>query len=458
MSPWRFPYRDDGTGSQDRPVTLKTRSVRRAALPEQRIPSPERSETAFDRQVIRMGSDEWTNRSFAVPACTAPSATACLRSLGRRGIRGITLTDRETAPAARSRYCDEAVRVPDPYENLLGFKSALESIAMRPDVATIIPVRDVDVYVLAKYKSDFAAHVATPWPDLETLRQVHDRVELFDVAEEAGVSTPDTRLLGEPTDWNREWIVKARYAILVDEYFDGYGPEQFDSPPKTEYLRPGVEPDHEVLERAMGHRPIVQEYIPTTDEYGFFALYDHGEPVATFQHRQIRGYSYAGGASSFRESVRIPELEEAGRALLDELEWHGLAMVEFLRDDETGEFKLMEVNPRFWSSLPFSIQAGADFPYYYWLLATDQKDRIDHEYEAGLAGHLLRGELLYLRSVLFEEYDLAEKPPLSQATSEIARTIVEHPRFDYASLDDPLPFVRDLWNAYDEYKHRGTIK
>ncbi|SFB92909.1 Predicted ATP-dependent carboligase, ATP-grasp superfamily [Halobiforma haloterrestris] len=407
-------------------------------------------------------ADDWADSSVAVPAITAPSTLACFRSLGGRDgtdVRTIALAERDGIPATRSRYCDETVPVPSPHENLIAYKDALLSVAMRPDVRTIIPVRDVDVYVLAKYKDEFDGYVSTPWPDLETLAAVQDRVQLFDAAEAAGVSVPDTALLDSTDndwdwdwDWDREWIVKARYSILVDEYVDRCTPAEYLDPPKTEYLPPGEEPDVDRLRREMNHVPLLQEYVPTTEEYGFFALYDHGEPVATFQHRQLRGYSYAGGASSFRESVRIPALEEAGRDLLDHLEWHGLAMVEFLRDDETGEFKLMEINPRFWSSLPFSVQAGADFPYYYWQLANGKRAEIDHEYEAGLAGHLLRGELLYLRSILVDDVELAEKPSFWSAVGEIAHSIVEHPRFDCASITDMRPFVRDMLDAYDAYK------
>ena len=165
-------------------------------------------------------------------------------------------------------------------------------------------------------------------------------------------------------------------------------------PPGTTYVPAGGQPDRNTLQFKMGHDPLVQEFLPSKNEYGYFAMYDKGKPVSEFQHRQIRGYNYAGGPSAFRESVDIPALAESGRTVLDQLEWHGLAMVEFLRDKSTGEFKLMEVNPRFWSSLPFTIRTGADFPYYYWLYAQDAFDRIQSDYAVGLAGHLLRGEVL----------------------------------------------------------------
>lgn len=394
-----------------------------------------------------------SERSVVIAASAAPSTVACLRSLGSRGIRTVVVAEKETAAALRSKYCDEVVPVPSPHEDLVAYKKALLSLARRPDVLTIIPVREEDVYVLSKYKSEFAEHVSTPWPALETLTNVQDRERLFEVARDAGVPIPRTQLLDASADWNQQWIVKSRYSILVNDYIDTYPLEKCVSPPGTRYLAQNVKPNVESLEAEMHHTPLLQEYISTSEEYGFFALYDHGECVASFQHRQIRGYTYAGGASAFRESVNIPELEETGRTLLDHLDWHGLAMVEFLRDDATDEFKLMEINPRFWSSLPFSVQAGADFPHYYWLLADGRHDEISCEYETGIAGHLLRGELLYLRSVLTDEIEIVDKPPILNAIQAVLQSTWAHPRFDYLNMDDPKPFLRDMLNMYEEYRN-----
>ena len=355
-------------------------------------------------------------------------------------------------PAFRSRYCDEAVTVTSPYEDLVGYKDALRSLAMRPDVSTIVPVREEDVYVLSKYREEFTDHVETTWPTFETLARVQDRIQLFEAAEAAGVAAPETRLLDDEGEWDREWIVKPRYSLLADSYVEEYVPGQCRKSPSTTYLPADEAPDVASFQAEMQHTPLLQEYVPTTDEYGFFALYDEGEALATFQHRQCRGWSYAGGPSAYRESIRDADLERSGRALLDSLEWHGLAMVEFLRDENTGEYKLMEVNPRFWSSLPFTVQTGADFPYYYWLLSNGRPDLIDHAYEDGIGGHLLRGELLYLHSVLTDEYDLVDRPSLPEATTGVLRSIYEQPRFDYLATDDPKPFVADLLDTYDAYK------
>ncbi|USZ69742.1 carboxylate--amine ligase (plasmid) [Halorussus salilacus] len=397
--------------------------------------------------------------SVIVPAVDVPSSFVALRSLHRRGIHTIAVSERESPEVFCSRYCDEAVRVPSPNRTASGYREALLDLAMREDVRTILPVREEDAYVLSRYKAEFDEYVDLPIPDFGTLRKVQDRTELFDVAAEAGVPVPETELLTEWTDWSRPTIVKGRYTILADAYREspptvggqavrnGGGTEAgLANPPKTEYLPPGERPDVDALRDRSGHVPLVQEYLPDTDEYSFCAMYDRGEPLATFQHRQIRGFSYSGGTSAFRKSVYDPDLEAEGLKLLDALDWHGPADVEFKRDDRTGEFKLMEVNPRFWSSVPFAVQAGADFPLYYWRLATGRADRIGGEYEVGIGGHLLVGEISYLRSVVFEDVPLVERPSMGAALAAVLSSLVRHPRFDYADRSDPCPFLRYAYN------------
>ncbi|QSW98430.1 carboxylate--amine ligase [Haloterrigena alkaliphila] len=384
-----------------------------------------------------------------VPGIDAPSTVACLRSLRPRGVHTVVASDSTTTPSSCSAYCDEFVTVPDATEDLTAYGDVLLELAERPDVGTIIPVREEDVYVLADRKEEFAEVVETNWPDAETLRRVQDRVELFAAADAADVAVPETALLDQWDDWDQETIVKPRYTVAAPAYL-GSDADQIEIG-STEYQTPGTAPDSQAVVDKRGHVPLVQERIPDSREFGFFALYDEGEPVATFQHCQHRGWKYCGGPSAYRESVYDSDLEAAGRALLDELEWHGLAMVEFLRDPVDDEYKLMEINPRFWSSLPFSVRAGADFPYYYWQQANGEPIDSDDTYEVGIGGHLLRGELSYLHSVVTEDYPMVERPSFSDAARDIATSLVSEPRFDYAVPDDPMPFVRDGLNLFQTW-------
>lgn len=390
-----------------------------------------------------------TDAAIVVPVINVASSVACLRSLGRRNVRTIGISEQDSPPGFHSKYCDETRTVPDPAENLTGYAEALLSLAARRDVQTIIPVREEDIFVLAKHRQEFTEHVEAPWPSLDTLAMTQDRVQLFDAAAAAGVATPETKQFAEWTDWERDVVLKPRYTVQVPEY-TGTGHDTEQPVDTTSYIESGYQPDRATVLAEMGHEPLVQEYVPGTDEYGFFALYDHGEAVATFQHRQRRGWKYCGGPSAYRESIANPELDAAGRRLLDHLDWHGLAMVEFLWDEESETFELMEVNPRIWSSLPFTIQAGVDFPHLYWSLANGRRPETPPEYEVGVGGHLLRGELLYLHSILTEDYPLVERPSLVRSVLAIGASMARHSRFDMLSTDDPRPFIQEMRSMVTE--------
>ncbi|WP_306058649.1 carboxylate--amine ligase [Natronococcus wangiae] len=387
-------------------------------------------------------SDERNDPSAVVPAVQSPHAVTCLRSLGSRGVHAIAAYERPT-PAFRSRYCDETVVVPSPYAAVDEYRDALLSLANRPGTRAIFPMREADVYVLSKYRSEFAEAIEPLWPAFETLETVHDRRALVEAALDAGVAAPETAVLDEVADWSSEQIVKARYALLADDYVPAARPEQTAVPTAVRYLEPGVEPDREAILEEMNHVPLVQAYVPG-EEYAFWALYDRGEPVATCQKHQVRGESYAGGTSVYRETTRIPELEAAGRALLDHLEWHGFASVQFKRDVRTGEFTLLEINPRVWVSVACPVAAGIDFPHYYWQLATGESVDATREYETGVGTHRVGGELVYLLSVLRTDDSFVEPPSLGRATRDVVSSLYDQPHSDYFTLDDPLPFLSDV--------------
>ena len=394
--------------------------------------------------------------AVVVVGIDSASAVTCVRSLGRHGIHTIVASEQESVPVFRSRYCDEAVLVPAPADSLTDYADALLELAQRPDTRAIVPLREEDVYVLAKHRSAFEEHVAALWPPLETVRTVHDRVRLVEVAAKAGIRVPETHLLDDVDDWDRKQLVKGRYSVLTDGYVDSLPPGTSRAMGSAQYLEPGIEPDREEVCRRVGHVPIVQEYIPGA-EHSLWALYDHGEPVATCQMHQHRAWQYPGGTSICRETVRIPELEEAGRAMLDALDWHGFASVQFMRHEETGEFTLMEVNPRVWASIPCAVRAGADFPYYYWRLAVDGV-HLDAGYDVGVATHRLRGELVHLYSVLREEYPYVEKPRFSAVFRDVVSSLFRQPHFDYLTLDDPRPFVQDVRHGVGTMLPAGAVE
>jgi len=378
-------------------------------------------------------------RSVLVPHGGNPGYQ-CLRSFAKRGFDTI-LGANQTVPSSTSRHCHETVPIPSPRDDIDAYKDALLQIASRSDVETIVPVWEADAFVLSRNRSEFADHVRLAVPNFEQFRNVHDRMRLAEVAEKAGVPVPETKLLTEIDDWEQELIVKSRYNLLSKEYFDSYPENRTGTAERIEHLQLGERPDVDELIEDMEHVPIVQEFVTWKNQYVVGAICDRGEPLATVQLLQIREDSYKGGGGVYRKSVYDPELDHVVRDLLAELDWHGLACLEYMEDANTGEFKLAEINPRVWQSIGPMIRAGVDFPYYYWLLASGQGDRIDPDHELGVGSHLLMGELDHLMSILRDDSPYVEKPNFYATIGAIALSCLMEPRFDIFRFDDPVPFV-----------------
>jgi len=120
---------------------------------------------------------------------------------------------------------------------------------------------------------------------------------------------------------------------------------------------------------------------------------DHGRPVAWFAHERLRDIRPSGSGSSLRRSVAVdPRLRSRAERLLEAMQWHGPAMVEF-RDDGVDPPWLMEVNGRFWGSLQLSIAAGCDFPRLWVDLLAGKPVTPPAEYRAGVTIRWLWGDV-----------------------------------------------------------------
>lgn len=379
-----------------------------------------------------------------IPSGGKMKSYACLRSLNRRGIRTIVASESESVPHFASRYCSEPVTLSSSPGDLGAYKDALLDLASRSDVKSIVPVRECDAYLFAKYQDAFEEHVSLVNPDLTTLRKAHDRYRLANEAEAAGVPVAETALLSEVTDWSRNVVVKSRFNLLTPDYVDSMPADTVAENKQIVFLEAGEQPDVDDVREDMGHEPIVQAFVPQREKYLYCALWDHGEPLATYQHKQLRQNSWVGGGGVYRESRYSETVDEIASTLLEQLDWHGFACIEFLRDDVTGEWKFLEINPRIWQSMPEAVRADADFPLYYWHRAMGQADRIDPGYETGRLCHNAYGEIAHLLSIRNDDSPFRERPSFVRTGWDILTSSLLHPRFEYIRRDDPRFFLRAL--------------
>jgi predicted ATP-grasp superfamily ATP-dependent carboligase len=179
---------------------------------------------------------------------------------------------------------------------------------------------------------------------------------------------------------------------------------------------------------------------------GFFALRWEGGMVAEFAHRRLREKPPAGGESTYRESIAPdPQLFDAGRRLLDALDWNGVAMIECKRDPDTGRHVIMEVNGRFWGSLQLAIDAGVDFPTLLVQCALGHIPPRQKVYRIGVRSRWFWGDVDQLYSRLTHS---AAQLHLSNGGLERLRAVIQflvfrpgRDRCEVWRWNDPAPFV-----------------
>ena len=109
------------------------------------------------------------------------------------------------------------------------------------------------------------------------------------------------------------------------------------------------------------------------------ALCHEGRILVALQHQRLHEPLQGGGAAH-RRTVRSEHLEQAAARLLSALRYTGVAMIEFRADAEAGAWTLIEINGRFWGSLPLSVAAGVDFPRYLYELLCCGRREFPREY------------------------------------------------------------------------------
>jgi predicted ATP-grasp superfamily ATP-dependent carboligase len=192
-----------------------------------------------------------------------------------------------------------------------------------------------------------------------------------------------------------------------------------------------------------GQFPMVQEYI-TGRGVGMSMLMRGGKAVLAFQHRRVHEDPPEGGIGVLCEALPPnPELFAASEQLLNAMGWEGVAMVEYRGDWQTGRYTLMEVNGRFWGSLPTAIHAGAEFPYWLYRTSFPEAPSPPMQYRTGVQARSITGDTKWLWKTL-----RAREEPALPAVAAYLRAFSPSMRYFVWAPDDPQPAVRNFLGRF----------
>jgi predicted ATP-grasp superfamily ATP-dependent carboligase len=328
-------------------------------------------------------------------------AVACTRSLRRAGHEVVVGADSSWSKAALSRAAAGRFRYTAPQVDAHAFVREVLAEAQRTHGTLVLPMTERTTLPVSAERERFTAIGARlVLPAHERVTQAFDKQHTTALAASLGIAVPHTRMLdGDRAEAEAE-AAATRYPVVLkpraSEETSGTATRATGAPVYARTSGEFLDGWREL--RARCSSVLVQEFIPGGGA-GYFALCAHGAVRAEFAHRRIRDVRPTGSGSALRESAPVdPTIRAQARAILRALDWHGVAMVEFrVRPDGTPVF--LEVNGRFWNSLPLAVFAGMDFPALVAQLAEAGDVRGPFPYRYGVRCRWLLGDLRHLVEV-----------------------------------------------------------
>jgi predicted ATP-grasp superfamily ATP-dependent carboligase len=379
-------------------------------------------------------------------------ALAVIRSLGRRGVRVAAAGGTWSSMGLFSRYCAARAVYPDPASGVEPFREGLARILERLRPALLMPMTERTLLALDADREAIESRVRlAPLPPRETLEVAFDKRATVDLATSLGIPVPRTFVPSSLRDLETLRGALTYPVVIKPHRSERVTPDgRVEAGGPVEYCYRPEDLDGTFLAvHARSPRPLVQEFIPG-EGYGVSALCRHGTVKALFAHRRLRMLRPTGSGSTLRESIAPPPaMAAAARALLERLRWHGVAMVEFKLDRRDGVPKLMEINGRFWNSLPLAVAAGVDFPHLLHRLAVDGDCPEQFEYRPGVRCRWLAGDARQLLAVLRGRPDGWQDgfPTRRRAILDFVKGSGRGVHYDDLWLGDPLPFVAGIGDA-----------
>ena len=294
-------------------------------------------------------------RALVVEQGWSRGGLAAVRALASAGWTvGVAAPD-PRGLALWSRSCDRAHWVPPLQRSADAFVEAVARAVRAGGDDVVFGSGEAEVLALSAARDALGA--AFPHGPHASVLRALDKAELSADAAAVGIAVPEVVPLEAVPDEVTPVVVKARLHAR---------PDVPGAPPRIDTTvavgRTAAGRKVEAI-RALGGDPQVQLFHSgTLTAYAAVRGRSGEGVVADSWQRASRIWPSDAGASSRAETVPgDEELTRRAEALLDRLDWFGLAELQFLAGDD-GVHRLIDLNGRFYGSLSLAVAAGVNLP------------------------------------------------------------------------------------------------
>jgi predicted ATP-grasp superfamily ATP-dependent carboligase len=311
------------------------------------------------------------------------AGVAGVRALAGAGLEVCALAATRRSAGLWSRHADVRALGPTSLEDPGGFVARVGALAAERGPCVVFPSLEETLDPLVAAIDVLPEKAIVPYPGPGPLHALRDKSALPDLVRDAGLVTPESlgegtvaELLAAPpptpcvvkTPGKSPVLPDARVARTADE---------------LTALLTSLPPDEQVLVQEHAGGPLV----------GLALVLDRaGAVVARFQQTADLLWPIGAGGSRRATSVAPdPELVDAGARLLRHAGFWGLAQLQYLSTRRGPA--LIDVNPRFYGSLPLATAAGVNLPAAWHAVTLGGPPAPETPYRVGVSYRWLEGEI-----------------------------------------------------------------
>ena len=385
----------------------------------------------YKGKVLVLGDDD---RSFLT----------VVRSLGRKNISVHTGWCHPASFALHSKYVTKVHNIPPFSLQNDSWKKTLIDIFQKENFDLVIPCNDLTMIPLQINRRELEKYAPIYLISDRAFDITQDKIKSYELAKSNNIPVPKSIIITQKSDISKilsnfkfPIILKPRLSVTSNDLENKHFVRKvYTKDELTNHINYILEDKVEIQ---------VQENF-NGKGVGIEVLVDNGEILVVFQHIRVHEPLMGGGSTYRKSAAPHPELLEATRKLMKSLNYTGVAMVEFKVNFDSGQWIFVEINGRFWGSLPLAVSSGVDFPYYLYQLLVNKKRDFPQEYKKGIYCR----NFLYDLDWMVENYhaDKSDKSLATLSNAEVAKEIINilslKERSDVFVLDDLGPGGAEL--------------
>ena len=369
-----------------------------------------------------------------------------IRSFGRKGFEVHVANDSATDLALYSRYITRAHRIA-PSSAAARRKSDIIRIMKKEKFDLVIPVGDQNVIPFHQFRHEYEAAGRVYLIDDNAFRITNSKILTGQFARDLGIPVPRSEIISDVagsssvlSTFTFPVMLKPASSFTLENLEEKSEVKKTDTKKQAEQSLRGMLLHGEVL---------VQEYFEGTG-IGLEVLACEGKILVSFQHIRVHEEGKSIG-STYRKSQPVDEtfLSGAGK-MVAALHYTGVAMFEFRQNTDTKKWVLIEINGRFWGSLPLPLACGVDFPFFLYQVLIEGRREFPRTYRTGLYCRNTSADLQWLGTKIFHRDSLQRTKgyPVFRYILEWGNILFLREKNDVLVLDDLTPGMMEIYRLF----------